>query len=92
MSDQTAFAIDFSQYIETRYFDDPPHIRGRRIPISVIANTAASNQHGVPELMVDFDLSETEVLAALLYYVEHKAQIEAQEAAIHDSHKHFYEN
>lgn len=86
---QTALPIDLSQYIETRYFDDRPHIRGRRIPISVIANTASSNQHGVPELMVDFDLTETEVLAALLYYVEHKAMIETQEAAIHEAYQDF---
>jgi uncharacterized protein (DUF433 family) len=92
MTDQTAFATDLSQYIETRWFEDRPHIRGRRIPISVIANTAISNKHGVPELMYDFDLSETEVLAALLYYRKHKEEIEAQEAAIHEKYKHFYED
>ncbi len=92
MTDQTAFAIDLSQYIDTRWFGDRPHIRGRRIPVSVIANTAVSNKHGVAELMYDFDLSEAEVLAALLYYSEHKEMIKAQEAALHEEYKHFYED
>jgi len=92
MTDQTAFAIDLSQYIDTSRFGERPHIRGRRIPISVIANTAKADKHGVPELMYDFDLSEAEVLAALLYYVEHKEMIEAQEDALHEQYKHFYED
>jgi len=86
------FAVDLSQYVETRLFGDRPHIRGRRIPIAVIAHTAVANKYGVHELMYAFDLSEPEVLAALLYYSEHKAVIEAQEEAIHQEYKHFYED
>ena len=85
------FVIDLSKYIETRFFGERPHIRGRRIPLWVVAHTAADNGHGVPELMVDFDLSESEVLAALLYYTEHKTFIEAQETAINQEYRHFYE-
>ncbi len=91
MSDRT-FAVDLSKYIETRLFGDRPHIRGRRIPISVIAHTASSNGHGIPELMYDFDLSEAEVIAALFYYSEHQESIEAQEAAIDQEYRHFYED
>lgn len=75
--------IDLTCYIEKRHFGDRPHIRGRRIPIWVIAHTLRDNVHyGVSELMYDFDLSESEVLAALLYYEQHHDDIEAQEALI----------
>jgi uncharacterized protein (DUF433 family) len=80
---------NISKYIETRWFGERPHIRGRRIPIWVIAHTARDNAHGVPELMYDFDLSEAEVLAALLYYSQHEDEIEAQEAAIRAQYKQF---
>jgi uncharacterized protein (DUF433 family) len=89
---EQTFAVDLSEYVETRLFGERPHIRGRRIPIAVIAHTASANKHGVAELMYDFDVSETEVLAALLYYSEHKELIEAQEEAIHQEYKHFYED
>ena len=56
-------AIDLTRYIEKRHFGDRPHIRGRRVPVWVIAYTVRDNPgYGVPELMVDFDLSEIEVL------------------------------
>ncbi len=86
------FVIDLSQYIETRFFGERPHVRGRRIPLWVIAHTAADNGHGISELMVDFDLSEAEVLAALLFYSEHKSIIEVQEAATDQEYRHFYED
>ncbi len=82
--------VDLSKYIETRLLGDRPHLRGRRLPIAVIAQTAADNGHGVAELMYDFDLTETEVLAALLYYSEHKDSIETQEAAIRAEYSPFY--
>ena len=89
---ETTFAIDLSQYVETRLFDDRPHIKGRRIPIYVIAHAATEPGYGIPELMYDFDLTEAQALAALLYYVEHKEVIEAQEAAIDAEYRHFYED
>ncbi len=85
-------AVDLSKYIETRLLGDRPHVRGRRIPISVIVHTAADNGHGVADLMYDFDLNETEVLAALLYYSEHKDSTEAQEAAIPEEYSLFYDS
>jgi uncharacterized protein (DUF433 family) len=91
MATQT-FSIDLSQYVETRLFGDRPHIKRRRIPVHVIAHVAMDNNASLSELMCDFDLSEAEALAALLYYNEHKEAIEAQEAAIREEYRHFYED
>lgn len=81
MSAQTPLKIDLSKYIEVRIFGERPHIRNRRIPVSTIAHSADSQGWNISELADNFTLSEQEVLAALLYYGEHKAEIEAQEAA-----------
>ncbi|MFN8372467.1 MAG: DUF433 domain-containing protein [Anaerolineae bacterium] len=75
----TDYVLD--KYIETRIFGERPHIRGRRIPVATLAYNARSNHQTVTELAHDFDLSEAEVLAALLYYEENKAEIDAQERA-----------
>lgn len=77
---EQALVLDLSKYIEKRWFQERPHIRGRRIPVSTIAYTSRDNNFGVPELMYNFTLSEPEVLAALLYYAENKEEIDAQEA------------
>jgi uncharacterized protein (DUF433 family) len=80
MTDQTVpTTVDLKKYIEVRLFGERPHIRGRRIPVATIVYTARDNNHGVRELAYDFTLSEAEVLSALLYYSEHKAEIDAQE-------------
>jgi len=73
--------IDLSKYIEIRLFEDRPHIRGRRIPVATIAYNARTNGWGVSELAENFGLTDEQVLAALLYYSEHTAEIDAQEAA-----------
>jgi len=74
-------AIDLSPYIETRFFGERPHVRNRRVPVAVIAYNAYENKWDVPRLSYEFTLSETQVLAALLYYQQHKEMIDAQEAA-----------
>jgi uncharacterized protein (DUF433 family) len=79
MVDQ-APALDLSKYIEVRLFGERPHIRGRRVPVAVIAHSAQSQNWGITELAYNFSLSEAEVLSALLYYEENKAAIEALEA------------
>jgi uncharacterized protein (DUF433 family) len=71
--------VDLSKYIETRLFGDRPHIRGRRVPVAIIASNARTNGWAVPELAYQFTLTEAQVLAALLYYAEHQAEIDAQE-------------
>jgi uncharacterized protein (DUF433 family) len=78
----TTFPLtNLSHYIETRFFGERPHLRGRRLPVATIISAARENGHGIAELAYDFTLSEAEVLAALLYYAEHKDTIDAQETA-----------
>lgn len=75
----TATHLDLSKYIEQR--DNRPHIRGRRLPVAFIAAAELANQLSIAELAYQFTLSEEQVLAALLYYREHKAEIDRQDAA-----------
>ena len=74
-------AIDLTKYIEARLFGDRPHIRGRRVPVAVIAYNARTNGWDAAALAHEFTLSEAEVLAALLYYQENQQVIDAQEQA-----------
>ena len=74
-------AIDLRKYIDTNTYMERPHIRGRRVPVATIAHSGRSQGWDVAELAYQFTLSETQVLAALLYYEEHKDQIEVQEVA-----------
>lgn len=78
MAAQIPETVDLSKYVETRLMGDRPHVRGKRIPIAHIAITARDNAYTVSKLMDSFTLSEEEVLAALLYYREHQAEIDAQ--------------
>ena len=72
-------AVDLSKYIEWR--DARPHIRGRRLPVMFVVAAEQANHLSIPELAYQFTLSEEQVLAALLYYREHKAELDAQDAA-----------
>lgn len=51
------------------------------MPVATIAYGARSQGWDVARLAYEFTLSEAQVLSALLYYEEHKAEIDAQEAA-----------
>ena len=73
--------VDLNKYIETRFFGERPHIRGRRIPVATIAHSTQSQGWSVADLAYQFTLSEPQVLAALLYYEENKDIIEVHEAA-----------
>lgn len=73
--------VDLRKYIDTRFYGERPHIRGRRLLVSMIAANAEGNEWGVTRLAHEFSISEEQVLAALLYYREHKAIIDAQDAA-----------
>lgn len=79
MATQHPVKLDLSKYIEIRLFEDRPHIRGRRIPIAMIAYTAHGNKWDIAETAHQFSLKEAEVLAALLYYEEHRDLIDQQE-------------
>jgi|SRR5664279_6604673 len=80
MTDQ-APVLDLSKYVEVRSFGERPHVRGRRVPVATIAYSAISQGWDVARLAYEFTLSEAQVLSALLYYQEHKAEIDGQEAA-----------
>ncbi len=79
MSVQTT--VDLSKYIEARLFENRPHVRGRRVPVATIAHNKRTNGWDIAELAYQFTLTEEQVLAALLYYAEHKDEIDAQERA-----------
>lgn len=69
-----------SRYIEIRLMEARPHIRGRRVPVALLAYSAQSEKWGPAELAYQFSISEVEALAALLYYKEHQGEIDALEA------------
>ena len=70
--------VDLSKYIEIR--DKRPNIRGRRLPVAFIAAASQANNLSIVDLAYQFTLEEEEVLAALLYYREHQAEIDAQDS------------
>lgn len=71
---------DLRKYIDTKYYGERPHIRGRRLLVSMVARNDQADQWQIAELAQDFSISEEEVLAALLYYREHKDEIDRQDA------------
>lgn len=86
-------ATHLSEYIDTEFFNGrQPHIRGRRIPVAVIAYNSEKGGDSVADLMRNFDLSQDEVIAALVYYVEHRTEIDTVEKALHEEFKHYYDS
>ncbi len=75
----TPTSVDLRKYIDTKFYGERPHIRGRRVLVSMIAANAEHNNLSVAELAYEFSLSDEQVLAALLYYREHKAEIDRQD-------------
>jgi uncharacterized protein (DUF433 family) len=73
--------VDLSKYIAFEPDTGRPRIKGRRVPVATIAYSTRSEGWNNAELAYQFTLSEAEVLAALLYYAEHQAEIDAQESA-----------
>lgn len=80
MTDQ-ASTLDLSKYVEQRTFGSRPHIRGRRVPVATIAYSAHTQGWDIARLADEFALNEAQILSALLYYEEHKDEIDAQESA-----------
>jgi uncharacterized protein (DUF433 family) len=82
MSQETAVpaTIDLSKYIDTKFFGERPHIRGRKVLVTTVALNHHTNQWGIGQLAEEFTLSEEQVLAALLYYREHQQELDAQDA------------
>lgn len=69
--------VDLSKYIEIR--GGRANIRGRRLPVSFIVAAERSPNASIADIAHDFTISEEQVLAALLYYREHKDEIDAQD-------------
>jgi uncharacterized protein (DUF433 family) len=70
---------DLRKYIEMR--NNRPHIRGIKLPVMFIVDMQRTNNLSNAELAYGYSISEEEVLAALLYYREHKEEMDAQDAA-----------
>jgi hypothetical protein len=47
--------------------------------VAAVAHNAQHNDWDLPRLCREFTVSPSEVLAALLYYEEHREQVDAQE-------------
>lgn len=75
--------VDLSKYIEMR--DGRANIRGRRLPVSFIAINRLTNNATIEELAYEYTLTEEQVFAALLYYHEHKDEIDAEYAADYEA-------
>lgn len=84
MADQP-LTLDLTKYIDKRHFGERPHIRGRRIPVALIADARHKQGLDITELMEAYTLTEAEVLAALLYYAENQAEIDRYERAYADA-------
>ena len=78
MTFPTPETVDLSKYIEVR--NGRAQIRGRRLPVAFVASAERANHLSISELSYQFTLSEEQTLAALLYYREHKTDIDAQDA------------
>lgn len=73
--------VDLTKYIDKTEFGDRPHIRGRRITVAQIADTAANQSWDLDSVADEYTLTKAQVLAALLYYEEFHDQVDALEAA-----------
>lgn len=71
--------VDLSKYIEMR--NDRPHIRGRKLEVVFIASAQRVNKWSIEQLCDEFTLTQSQVLAALLYYKEHQAELDVQDEA-----------
>jgi uncharacterized protein (DUF433 family) len=71
--------VDLRKYIDTFFYGERPHIRGRRLLVSMIAANAELEGMTIAKLASEFSVSEEVILAALLYYREHKDEIDQQD-------------
>jgi uncharacterized protein (DUF433 family) len=82
MTDFVPDTIDLRKYIDTYFYGDRPHIRGRKILVSYLAKIVQAQGWSVSELADQYDISEEQALSALLYYYENKELIDTQEAVV----------
>jgi uncharacterized protein (DUF433 family) len=79
MTQEIAIPVDLSKYIERKRYGERPHIRGRKVLVTTLAVNAIHNNMSVKDLADDYTLTEEEVTAALLYYYEHKDELDKQD-------------
>lgn len=79
MNAQIPTKTDLRHYIDTEFFEERPHIRRRRIPVALLVRVARNEQWDIDEIATQYSISTAEALAALLYYEEHKEELEQQE-------------
>jgi uncharacterized protein (DUF433 family) len=79
MSAQIPTKVYLRKYIDTSMFEERPHIRGRRIPVALLVRVARNEKWDIDEIADQYSISTAEALAAMLYYEEHKEEIERQE-------------
>jgi uncharacterized protein (DUF433 family) len=79
LQDNAPDTVDLRKYIDLKFYCERPHIRGRRLLVSMVAANAEREGMTIPQLAYEFTISEEQVLAALLYYREHKAKIDRQD-------------
>jgi uncharacterized protein (DUF433 family) len=72
---------DLSHYIDSSQAGKPPFLRGHLLTVAEVAYGRHYQGMDITQLMKTFTLTETEVLAALLYYAEHRDEINALEQA-----------
>lgn len=58
-----------------------PRIVGRRITVGDVAIWYLQQNQSVDDIVRDYDLTHAQVHAALAYYYDHRAEIDAREAA-----------
>ena len=57
-----------------------PRITGRRITVSDVAFWYLKQDRTIDEIVQDYDLTHAQVHAALAFYYDHRAEIDAREA------------
>ncbi len=57
-----------------------PRIAGRRITVSDVAFWYLKQDRTIGEIVQDYDLTHAQVHAALAFYYDHRAEIDAREA------------
>jgi uncharacterized protein (DUF433 family) len=72
---------DLGHYIDSSQPGKPPFLRGHLMSVAEVAYGRHHQGMDISQLVRTFNLTEAEVLAALLYYAEHRAEIDALEQA-----------
>ncbi len=89
MSAPASEKVDLSKYIEMR--DGRPNIRGRRLPVSFVAKDYAEKQRSLSEIAWSYTISEEQVVAAILFYLEHREEVDTQDTQLEQEFDELYE-